>query len=156
MNFVAEHYQENKLKYLKRLSFRAGTEWDAEDVLHDAYERAIRYYASYDDSQDFGAWFNTILNNALREHKNASKGHFISLDEIEEEAIPCPHYSTELLKEIYQRIKAKNPIQQEVLMLHFKHEYSALQISQITDCNYSNCRSIIAQFKKELKRKYID
>jgi len=154
IDLIEEHYQKNKLQYMKSLTFRAGTEWDAEDVLHDAYERAIKYYGSYDGIQEFGAWFRTILNNALRAHLNASKGHFVSLDEVEEESIPCSQFSSEMLKEIYQFIKTKNSVQQEVLMLHLKHGYRAIDISQITEHSYPNCRQIISRFMEELKEKY--
>lgn len=154
MHSLEEHYNKHKLRLMKSLTFRAGTEWDAEDVLHDAYERAIKYYGSFNSQNDFGAWFNTILNNALKEHKNASRGQFISLDDIEEESVPCSHYSSETLKEVYRLIKTKNPVQQEVLTLHLKHGYKAVEIAQITDHTYSNCHQIIRRFREELKEVY--
>ena len=150
---VEQHYRENKLKYLKGLTFRSGTQWDAEDILHDAYERAIKYAPSF-NGDDFGAWFRTILNNALRDHMNASKGHFISLDEIEEEAITCPHYTDRIMEDVYEIIKSKPSVQKEVLTLHIKQDYSAVDISRITDYSHNNCKQIIFKFRKEMKERY--
>jgi RNA polymerase sigma factor (sigma-70 family) len=137
------------------LTFRAGTEWDAEDVLHDAYERALKYASSF-NGEGFGAWFSTILNNSLKEHKNASKGHYVSLDDIEEEGIPCPHYSDRMLKEVYQLIKAKTPAQQEILFLYMKNNYTAVDVSRITNYTYSNCHQTIRRFREEIKERYMN
>lgn len=155
MEQLEQHYKENRVKLLKRLTFRAGTEWDAEDILHDAYERAIKYASSF-DGREFGPWFNTIINNALKEHKNASKGHHIQFDEEEEEGTPCSQYSEQAIREIYQLIKTKAPVQQEILNLHLKQEYSAIDISRITDYTYSNCHQVIRRFREELKGKYVN
>jgi len=150
---IDKHYRENKNRYMKRLTFRAGTEWDAEDILHDAYERALKYAPSF-NGDDFGAWFNTIVNNALRDHMNASKGYFVSIDDIDEEAIPCPHYTDRVLEEVYEIIKSKPTVQREVLTLHIKQDYAAIDVSRITDYSYTNCRQIIHQFRKEMKQRY--
>lgn len=153
MKLLEEHYRENRIRMLKRLTYRAGTEWDAEDILHDAYERALKYASSF-NGQNFGAWFNTILNNALKEHKNASKGIFIPIEDIEEEGIPCSHITDQMLKEVYQLIKAKAPVQQEILFLHIKQDYSAIDISRITEYTYSNCHQVIRRFREEVKGIY--
>lgn len=149
------HYKENRLRLLKRLTFRAGTEWDAEDVLHDAYERAVKYASSF-NGNDFGAWFNTILNNALKAHKNASKGHYVSLDDIEEEGVPCSHYSDKMLKEVFALVEEKPSPQQEILFLHIKHDYTAVDISRITNNTYPNCHQVIRRFREEIKERYMN
>lgn len=151
---IQKHYAENYRKLLKRMSFRASTEWDAEDIIQDAYERAIRYHASYDGS-NFDRWFNTILNNALREHKNNEKGFAASTFEEEEmDGIPCTHYPDRLVVEIDELIKTKSLQQIEVLNLWFKQEYSAIDISRITDLSYAAAHQIIQRFRNELKELY--
>lgn len=151
---IEQHYKEHSHKFLKRLTFRCGNEWDAQDILHDAYERALKYKNSF-NGESFEAWFNTIVNNALKEHKNASKGFATSVfEEEEEEGTPCPQYGEQVLREIHQLIKAKAPVQKEVLSLHFQQDYSAIDISRITEYTYSNCHQIIRRFREELKEKY--
>jgi RNA polymerase sigma factor (sigma-70 family) len=154
MHRVEQHYIENQRKLLKRLQFRAGTEWDAQDVLHDAYERALKYIHSF-KGDNIGPWFNTIMNNALREHKNASKGFATSsFDEEDEEGVPCNHYSERVVKEINDLIDTKSVVQMEVLKLHFQQDYSARDIARISEHSYNNCQKIIVRFKQELKELY--
>lgn len=154
MQLIEDHYNQNRRKLLKRLTFRAGTEWDAEDILQDSYERALKYIHSF-SGDDIGPWFNTIVNNALREHKNASKGYVAHpFEEEEEEGIPCNHYSERVVKEIYEMIGKREPAQAEILMLHFQQDYSAIDISRITDHSYHNAHKTISRFREELRRLY--
>lgn len=139
---------------MKRLTFRAGTEWDAEDVIQDAYERAIRYHTSFDGT-NFERWFNTILNNALREHKNNEKGFAnTTFDEDEVEGTPCTHFSDRIVTEVNELIQTKSLQQIEVLTLWFNQEYSAVDISRVTDLSYSAAHQIIQRFRNELKDLY--
>ena len=154
MQLIEDHYHANHRKLLKRLTYRAGTEWDAEEILHDAYERALRYIHAF-NGEDFGAWFNTILNNALREHKNAAKGYAtVEWEEDEEEGVPCSHYSDRVVEEIYEIINTKALVQIEILMLYFQQDYTARDISRITDHSYTNARKIISRFREELRELY--
>lgn len=92
MHIITQHYKDNYRRLIKRMTFRAGTEWDAEDVVQEAYARALRYQDSFDGT-NFDRWFNTILNNALREHKNNESGiTHQSFEEEEVEGTPCTHY----------------------------------------------------------------
>lgn len=154
MKLIEDHYLENRRKLLKRLKFRAGTEWDAEDVLQDAYERALKYIHSF-SGDDIGPWFNTILNNALREHMNASKGFVTQpFEEEEEEGVPCNHYSDQVTKEIYKMISQKSEDQEEILLLYFQNDYKAIDISRITNHPYKTAHQTISRFKDELRRIY--
>jgi RNA polymerase sigma factor (sigma-70 family) len=151
---IAQHYQDNRIKLIKRLTFRTGTEWAAQDVLHDAYERAIRYIKSF-NGDNFDKWFNTILNNTLREYKNNAKGFATSsFEEDENEGTACPHIPNTTVNEIEELINTKSIAQIEVLNLWFLQEYSAKDISSITNHSHSSCRQIIKRFRDELKEIY--
>ena len=39
---------------------------DAEDVVQEAFHRAVRALAGYDDRRPFSAWFYTIVRNVAR------------------------------------------------------------------------------------------
>jgi RNA polymerase sigma factor (sigma-70 family) len=70
---LEDHYIKNCQKLIKRLSYKAGTVWAAEDCVHEAYARAIRYIESCDNDKDFNKWFTTILNNVLIDYKNIQR-----------------------------------------------------------------------------------
>ena len=64
LNIVAKHHKE----YV-RIVESFGEYFYAEDIVQEAYERAIRYRRSYNGAE-FDKWLNTILNNCLRDNRN--------------------------------------------------------------------------------------
>lgn len=151
---IETHYKENRLKLVKRMTWRAGTPEDAEDIVQEAYARALKYREAF-DGDHFDKWFNTILNNCLRESKNIENGHAAEqFDEEAAEGLACPHYSNHVMKEVFELIDTKSLVQQEILGLFFKQEYTAIDISRITEYSYANCHQIINRFKNELRDLY--
>jgi RNA polymerase sigma factor (sigma-70 family) len=153
---IEEHYVANRQKLVKRMSFRAGSPENGEDVVQEAYERALRYYRSFDGS-NFDRWLSTILNNVLKEFKNNEKGYStVEYDEEEAEGVDCTNYSGHVMAQVYQRIERQKPIPREILMLHFHQEYTATDISRITDYSYAQVHQTILRFRNELKEDYRD
>lgn len=136
------------------MSRRAGTEWDAEDIVQEAYARAIKYLNTFDGT-NFDRWFGRILNNALRDFKR-EEGGFVthSFEEEESDGIPCSQYNDEIVSEINELIQTKSVIQIEVLSLFFQQGYSATDIQKITEHSYAKCHQIIQRFRNELKELY--
>lgn len=154
MEIIEQHYRNNHRKLLKRMMFRAGTEWDGADVVQEAYCRALKYIKSFDGS-NFDRWFNTILNNTLREYKNTEKGFSTTTFEEEEMGGTACHYmSDRVIGEINDLIKTKSVVQIEVLDLYFKHGFTAKDISTVTGHSYANSHQIIQRFRNELKDLY--
>lgn len=154
---VEAHFLKNFKTLVKRFTKRAGTMWAAEDVVQGAYERAIRYYRPFPD-EDFERWFSIILSNSLRDFLAAERGYSPIEDEenVAEEAPyeGCPHYPEEIMREVFDLILTKSEVQIEILSLHFKHELSATDISQITDYSYAKTHQIIQRFRNELRDLY--
>ena len=154
MTNIEQHYIENYRKFVKRITFRAGTEWDAEDIVQDAYERALRY-SNKAGILNFDKWFNTLLNNSLKDFKNNEKGFSSSVfDEDENEGTNCDSYPSRVVLEINQLIETKSIAQIEVLNLWFKEEFSPIDISKITLHSHSSARQIIKRFRDELRELY--
>lgn len=153
---IQQHYVDNYRRLMKRMTFRAGTEWDAEDVIQESYARALKYFKSFDGKKyNLNQWFMTILNNTLRDHKNSEKGFAATTFEEEEmSGTPCTYFPDRIGDEISELIATKSLIQIEVLNLYFKQGYSAKDISCITDYSYSTTHQIIQRFRNELKELY--
>lgn len=152
---IEEHYRQNRQKLVKKFSFRAGSPEGGEDVVQEAYARAIQYKESCNDER-FDQWFSTILNNCLRDFKNEERG-YVQEDEDEEEVAEnphCPHFPERIMREIYELIDTKSLTQQEVLNFYFKQDYTAADISRVTEHSYANCAKIISRFRQELKDLY--
>lgn len=151
---IEKHFKENREKLVKRMTFRCGVREDAEDIVQEAYYRALRYIRSCQDD-NFEKWLSTILNNCLREQKNIQMGHSADVFEEEEaEGTQCPHYSDHIMREVFKLIDTKSDVQREVLNLYFRQEYSAIDISRLTNYSYAQCHQIILRFRNELKQLY--
>lgn len=151
---IERHYLDRRQTYIKRMTFRSGSEADAEDIVQEAYYRALKYHKSCIDGAE-DKWFSRILNNCLRDYKNAQMGHPVEEPDNEEtDSISCPHYPEQIMREVLQRINRKDGVQREVLKLHFEQDYSPIDISRITDYTYAQCHQIIHRFREELKRLY--
>lgn len=151
---IEDHYVANRHKYVKIFTYRSGSPEAAEDIVQEAYERVLRYRHSC-SVREADKWIRTVLNNCLRDFKNIEKGH--ASDELEEENIEgagCPHYDNHVMKEVYELIDTKAQIQKEILIPFFRYEYTASDISKITDHSYANCHKVISRFRQELRDLY--
>jgi RNA polymerase sigma factor (sigma-70 family) len=151
MHILEEHYRTNKAKLVKRLSFRAGTTWAAEDVVQEAYLRAWKYFGSLSDPKEFPKWFSTILNNCLVDYKNLERGQ---IPEYEEEDPAFLRYPEMIVRDVFKMIAARPKAAQEILTLYFKQEYTAVDISRITEYSYAQVHKTIQLFRNELKEIY--
>jgi len=155
LSLIEAHYKDNHKRLMKRMGFRVGEEWSGQDVVQTAYERALKYHRSF-NGEDFDRWFNTIVNNTLREYKNIQKGHTTVEydDEGEGDGTPCSMYPGRVIAQIYELIDTKSPVQSEILMLYFHQEYSPRDISLMTPYKYKMVHQIILRFRNELKELY--
>ncbi len=148
MDPLEAHYRANRFKLVKRMSFRAGDY--ADDVVQEAYARAIKYFSSYKPEYSLDAWFSRI-----KEHKNSEKGFAsMSFEEEEQDGIPCNRFAESVVKEIHELIGTKSVVSMEVLSYHFRFGYSAKEIQEITEYSYANCHQIISRFRQELRELY--
>jgi RNA polymerase sigma factor (sigma-70 family) len=155
---IAEHYVKNFDSLVKKLSYRAGTQWDAEDAIHDAYERALKYFPSFNpDKGPFALWFSRLLSNALKDHYNANLGRTgsnLEFDEELAEGTPCEHYPRKMKEEIERRIDGRRPHISEILQLYFVNGYSARDISRMVESSHVAVNQTIFRFREELRKDY--
>lgn len=155
VSLVENHYVKNRLRLLKKLTYRAGTHEAAEDVLQESYYRALKYFASFRLNEDFNKWFSIILSNCLREYKNTEKGHIaFEFEEENAEGTKCINYTDHVMRDVLELVATKPAIQKEILNMYFRQEYSATDISRITNYSYANCHQTIQRFRTELKELY--
>jgi DNA-directed RNA polymerase specialized sigma24 family protein len=151
---IEKHFKENYGRIVKRMSFRAGTIWDGEDVVMEAYSRAILYYRAFDGT-NFDKWFSTILRNCLKEHRYGARDlDAVEFNDDEVAGSGCNSYNGRMSVLIYSEIKKRSPVHAEILMLYFHQEYSAIDISRMTDYKYGMIHQTILRFKNELKGMY--
>lgn len=156
---IEQHYKDNYRNLCKRVSYGAGGFDCAEDIVQDAYEKAIRYLNSFDDKvKSFDTWFNTILGNCLRDFKNKEKmqGMSIPFDEKDEYLIPdeVDFTKKEVVNEIRKRIASKPEPLRNVLYLHYQLDYKPSDIYAVTELPRGTILSMLARFNREVKDYY--
>jgi RNA polymerase sigma factor (sigma-70 family) len=150
---IEQHYLDNRRKLVKRLSFAAGD--CAEDVVQEAYYRALKYSKSYKPEFTLDKWLNQILNNCLKEHKNTERGFSsVTFEEEDQEGIACTGMGERIIAEIDELISTKSLVQIEVLTYAMQQGYTAKEISELTEYTYANCHQIVHRFRQELRELY--
>jgi len=154
---IEQHYIENYGKFVKILTNRAGSVQGAEDVIQDAYERALRYKNSFNPNlQEFGGWFNGILNNALRCYKLNERclGMSVEYDEEREEGEPLLEWQQNTIDCVLAEVDKRKFVERQALYLYFFRQYKPRDIVQVLEITNAYVRTLVKKFKKEMKAKY--
>lgn len=155
MTIIEEHYKRSFNRLVKRLSFRAGSPQDAEDIVQDAYERALKYIDAYDVEQDFEIWFGRIMFNCLKDHNKKSRGYtVVEFEEHHGGGEDCRMLPKEALDQIWKRIDSKPAEFAEILRLHFKNGYSINDINKIVGGKYDATAQTIKRFRLEMREMF--
>ena len=123
----------------------------AEDIVMEAYARALKYQLSYDpDRSPINTWFNSIIFNLIKEHtteppreeynENRSSGVWTKVEH-------------ELFRKELKKVRNKD--HRYILTLFYILGYSSKDISQILyDYSQTNVTTICSRFKQKLSNKY--
>lgn len=151
---IEEHYRLHRDSYAKRFGRRIGVPELGEDLVQEAYARVLKYQNSF-NGEDFDKWFRTILNNCLRDYRNLEKGRIpVKFDEEEHDGLPNHDYPRHVMRDVMKLVATKSLVQIEVLTLYLEQEYTAIEISQITEHSYAMVHQIILRFRQECKELY--
>lgn len=151
-------YKNNRKNYINIMShILRGDHAAAEDVVQEAFTRAVRFIDSYDEKRGkFSTWFTTILFNSLRDVQKEMKGQVtqpykdISLEDIfgNDEILMSQDFRTFLRQKIAQQ---PNDQHQQVLELFFLSGYTSTEISQLMErVSVSNVTTIVSRFRISL------
>lgn len=133
---------------------RVGPDW-AEDAVHDAFERAVRYLPTYNPAiGELSTWFNAIFNKACYDVKRANRSGGFS--EVQEDDWVV-HHSPEdgiFLNEILEKIKEYPEHHRQVLYCAFALQCKDAQIVQVTGLNLRNVLKIKGRFCSKMRGRY--
>ena len=151
---IKQHYLENYDRAIKRMTFRAGGVHQAEDIVQEAYARAIKYYNAQ-RVEEFSKWFSMILNNAFNDYMRDEIGlSYIEDDDEPLGLVDCGLVNDQTRREIYEIISTKSDVQREILTMHLRHGYDPLDIANQTPHSYANVHKVISRFRDEMKSLY--
>jgi len=150
-DIIEEHYRKNFKMLTNKYGRYAWSQANGEDIVQEAYLRAMTYWDSYNISQDFTKWFNQILVNCLRDKisEDKSKGFVTDLNvDIE---TPARAFNKLLVNDIIKIIQKKKENIKTILLLYFFENYKTIDISKIVKESHANVRRTIFTFRKDLR-----
>ena len=152
MKRLEEQYIATKNGHIKLMTRILNGDWAAaEDVVQEAYARAIQYYPTYDPERSkLMTWFNTIMFNALRdiqrEYKNrpGENSDTVSVEDV----ISHHHIPDTIVQDI---LAVENEKHQRILYLFYVLGYNSREISQIEDhVTQTNVTTVVNRFKETM------
>jgi RNA polymerase sigma factor (sigma-70 family) len=154
---IEDHYIKNHKRLVTLMSNRAGGRPNAEDIVQEAFTRAITFHKSFDpNQQEIGAWFNTILNNALRTSKRTEKlmGMSVEYTDDMDEEVEFSDWEENMIAKIKKDLAKETEIRRQVLQLYLFSQYKPREITQVLDVSNGYVRTLVKEFKKKMKLKY--
>lgn len=154
---LEEYYRENYGGLCKSIGRLAGSPENAEDVVQEAFCRALQYWGSYDTSKGkLNSWFTTIMHRTLKDFMRAERNSGMNLDDVEQETEACEetrYLRREGYKEVLAAIEAKPRPTKDILWLYFFKNYVPKDIVQILDVKPTNVMQTVWRFKRDMGEK---
>lgn len=145
---IEKHYRSYYTKLVKRVSYRLGNKYFlAEEVVQEAYTRALKYYKSFDPSYgEFDQWFSLILNNATRACQNQEKHRGIAGD-----TLVFPNTDEQYFRNgLEKSIGLEESRNATILSLYFLDGWRTPEISNLLNCNHNTVRQIINRYRERV------
>ena len=147
-------YIDKRQDYVKMYTSRAGNN-DVEDVVQEAFYRAILYADNYNSLMPLDRWFSGIIENCLKDlykekREGASMHHVLT----EDSAIVEPKYDEGLTKLLLEEIGKYEGDAVQILYLYFICGYRSVDVHKVVGGSYVSARKIISRFKQHLRNTY--
>lgn len=152
VNDLKEYYSANFLNLVKKVYRSCGNYHDAEDVVQEAFERAIKYI---DTCKDMDRWFKTILRNTYKDYvKNLMSWPVTKpLEDHTNDIEPIVVDQTRpaLFRQVMKLVNKERLPNRLVLTLHIQYGFTEGEINNLVeDISVSKIRNIISYFKGKL------
>lgn len=161
-SLVEDYYRNNYDRLVKTVVRRLDNNYDiAEEAVQEAFTKALTFLDAFNPSRhEFGAWFNTILNNCVRDAHQSERNRGMSLDEV---GCNIPDKSEDRCQvlnvtkaEILEKIGTMNEgAAKKVVTLHYIKGQQPRHICQILDLPSNGyVRFIIATWRSQMIKEF--
>jgi RNA polymerase sigma factor (sigma-70 family) len=151
-------FKEQYKRYVKRVSYRVGGIPNAEDVVMEAFTRALTYKKAFDMKRGvLEEWFNTILNNSIRDFKKDERlGGMTTIDSEEElsESLEDTLYKDEMVAIMDKEMAELGDERSDALRLYFGLGLSPAEIAECTNMRVKTIKQTVWRFKKKMQKQY--
>lgn len=154
---VTEHYLANFDNLVRFFTFkRQGNRQEAEDIIQEAYYRALKYFHTFDPmAWMFSTWINKIIYNCEKDFNKANLKHGMN-DEFDEEfyePIVEDHAEVQDVHSIRRMIYRQPKEQRSLLLLYYVYQYSLGEISSMYPLvGYKRLDNTVKEFRLKAMR----
>lgn len=158
MRDIIETYYESNFNILvKKNSRRAGSEMGGEDIVQEAFYRALKYSGSFNPKvHTIENWIGTIINNCANDFRAAQMPCSHPVEEPVGDTAEDEFIRARNVEEVAKIILAYPHPANEILSLWFFNQYSLKDINQVSGASMSCIKMTINRFKKRMRRCYDD
>ena len=126
---------------------------DTEDVVQEAFHRAVRALADYDDRRPFSAWFYAIVRNVARTaiSKDGRRAALAPLTLLENEP-PAPAFVDPVVAgEVERAIEALAPMQQACVRLCDIEGFTSVEAARMLGIGEGTVRTHLHRARNRLR-----
>lgn len=151
---IEEHYKAQYNLLVKRMYNRTKDVFAAEDIVQEAFTRALKYWIN---PTNLEAWFNILLNNAMRDFIRAERisGCSDSIEGEEDwEMVSVCEWVDDIREMMYIDISKYPKPTCDILFLYLERDFKPREIHEVLGENNGTIRNTISRFRQEVKQKY--
>lgn len=150
---VDQHYRKYHDRLVRSLWRVVGPD-NAEDVVQEAYARALKYWSSFDaDVSTFATWFSTILKNTRNDILNATRVP-VGRGGLNEQAKALGRsggaFEQARLRDIADRLGCEEPEAKKAITMVLIDGYTSYEAAEVCDLTPTNVRKVVERFRKKL------
>ena len=158
-NVLSKAYLEYYDLLFKSAYSRLKTVMDAEDAVQDTFERALKFWHTYDPKKSaIQTWLNNILHNRCNaiQTLERNRGMSVSLDEELLDGVGMDDAEKQILvsKLMAEIGKERNPTTRAILQLYFGDRAKPAEIVGVVGKPQQQISNIIQVFKNTMKARF--
>lgn len=154
---IEQHYKENFDVLVKKVSYRTGNKQDAEDVVQNAFEKALRYQESFDPGkQEVGAWINTIVVRCAYDMRVSNKlqGMTVEVNEKNGGLVADNSLVDIESKQLIGEIQQTKGNKRDILYRKYMMNLSNKDIAEVLGLSVDGVKQCVKRFKQSMRDKY--
>lgn len=151
--WIEDHYRKKREGFVKAFVTMAGGYAQAEDVVQDAYVKALTYWKAFDAPADLDRMFPILVMNCYRDFKKDERRHGAA-ELTEDIEGPAFNFTNIIKQNIYKMIEAQAERDRGVLSLHFIKGFTQREIETLTNIPQGTVKDIVVKFRDHLKKTY--
>lgn len=150
---LTEFYKSNYNTFVVNYSRRAGTVEDAEDIVQEAFTRALTYLERYNDNEPFSNWMSRVVYNTFCSWKSDKDSMGISNQFNEEyfDPIEGNQQRKQLVANVMGLMKDYPEHHQQIINYYYCCNYTFVEVANLVGVSRLTVNNVLKKFKKEVK-----